>query len=70
MWLGHVSEQGPGEDPMRSEHPIKEVLLLNQFLYRIISRLFAFALNDLSIYPARVSRSPVTAITLTAMKGA
>ena len=48
MWLKHVSEQGPDEDPMRSEHPTKEglimeQLLLNQFPYRIILRLFAFA---------------------------
>lgn len=48
MWLKHVSEQSPDKDPMRSEHPTKEglimeLLLLNQFLYRIISRLFAFA---------------------------
>lgn len=59
MWLKDGSEQGPDEDPMRSDHPTKEglmeLLLLNQFLYRIISRLFAFALNDLSIYPVRVS---------------
>lgn len=54
MWLKHVSEQGPVEDPMRSEHPTKEGLVVKLFLltthvpldhllYRIILGLFAFA---------------------------